>query len=179
LAARGYWQAFQVVRESVREVLEGANSGDVADRNHGAWYRELFAPGVAAGLVRPENLAGYRNGPVYIRGSRHVPLNAEAVREAMAVFFDLLREENDATVRIVLGHFIFVYIHPYSDGNGRTGRFLMNVMNAAAGYPWTVVPVQSRAQYMAALEAASVGQDIAPFTTFLAGLVGRAAPQVG
>lgn len=178
LAARGYWQAFQVVKESIRDVLEGVNPGDVADRNHGAWYRELFAPSVAAGLVKPESLAGYRNGPVYIRSSRHVPLNAEAVRDAMPVFFDLLREESDPAVRIVLGHFIFVYIHPYSDGNGRTGRFLMNVMNAAAGYPWTVVPVQSRAQYMAALEAASVDQDIRPFAAFLAGLIGQPAPQV-
>lgn len=177
LAARGYWQAFQVVKESVREVLEGANPGDVADRNHGAWYRELFAPSVVTGLLKPENLAGYRNGPVYIRGSRYVPLNAEALRDAMPVFFDLLREENDPTVRIVLGHFIFVYIHPYPDGNGRTGRFLVNVMNAAAGYPWTVVPVQSRAQYMAALEAASVDQNIAPFAAFLADLIGRPTPE--
>lgn len=107
-----------------------------------------------------------------------MPLNAEAVRDAMPVFFDLLREESDPAVRIVLGHFIFVYIHPYSDGNGRTGRFLMNVMNAAAGYPWTVVSVQSRAQYMAALEAASVDQDIGPFAAFLAGLIGQPAPQV-
>jgi hypothetical protein len=45
-------------------------------------------------------------------------------------------------------------------------------------YPCTVVPVQSRAQYMAALEAASVGQDIGLFAAFLAGLVGRPAPSL-
>jgi len=39
---------------------------------------------------------------------------------------------------MVLGHFVFVYIHPYLDGNGRIGRFLMNLMLAAGGYPWTV-----------------------------------------
>jgi hypothetical protein len=38
-----------------------------------------------------------------------------------------------AGVRVVLGHFIFVYIHPYMDGNGRMGRFLMNVMLAGGG----------------------------------------------
>jgi Fic family protein len=86
----------------------------------------------------------------------HVPPNYEAVRDAMPVFFEMLSEETDAAVRVVLGHFIFVYIHPYMDGNGRTGRFLMNVMLAAAGYPWTVVPVQRRDAYMAALEDASV-----------------------
>jgi len=40
----------------------------------------------------------------------------------MPAFFDLLREEPHAAVRLVLGHFIFVYIHPYMDGNGRVGR---------------------------------------------------------
>jgi Fic family protein len=83
----------------------------------------------------------------------------------------------------VLGHFIFVYIHPYVDGNGRMGRFLMNTMLASGGYPWTVIPVEKRNTYMAALEEASVGQNIGPFTDFLAqlvnaGLEGKAAPKL-
>lgn len=67
----------------------------------------------------------------------HTPPRAEAVRDLMPAFFDLLKEEPDPAVRTVLGHFMFVYIHPYMDGNGRIGRFLMNVMLAAGGYPWT------------------------------------------
>jgi Fic family protein len=101
----------------------------------------------------------------------HVPLNRDAVRDAMPAFFDLLTEEQDPGVRVVLGHFVFVYIHPYMDGNGRMGRFLMNLMMAAGGYPWTVVPVGDRNTYMAALEKASVGEDIGPFAEFLAKLV--------
>jgi hypothetical protein len=49
------------------------------------------------------------------------------MRDMMPVLFELLAEEPDPAVRIVLEHFIFVYIHPYTDGNGRMGRFLMNV----------------------------------------------------
>ena len=101
----------------------------------------------------------------------HVPLNSDAVRDAMPAFFDLLREEEHPAVRVVLGHFLFVYIHPDMDGNGRVGRFLMNVMLASGGYPWTVIPVGDRNAYMSALERASVGEDIVPVTDFLAGLV--------
>jgi Fic family protein len=90
----------------------------------------------------------------------------------MPALFELLQEESEASVRVVLGHFLFVYIHPYVDGNGRTGRFLMNVMMASGGYPWTVIPVEKRADYMVALEAASVGEDILPFTSLLAELIG-------
>jgi len=171
LAARGYYQAFQVVRESVIKVLKGENPGTVADEAHGSWYRELFAPGITAGLLKPADLAGYCNGPVYIRRSMHTPPGAEAVRDMMPALFDLLTDEQDPAVRVVLGHFMFVYIHPYIDGNGRMGRFLMNVMLAAGGYPWTVIPVEQRNAYMAALEAASVQNEIAPFTEFLANLV--------
>jgi Fic family protein len=143
----------------------------------------MFGPSVTAGLLRTADLAGYRSGQVYIRSSMHVPPRHEAVRDCMPVFFDLLREEPEPSVRVVLGHFVFVYIHPYMDGNGRMGRLLMNLMLAGGGYPWTVIPVEKRNDYMAALESASVAQDIAPFAIFLGRLVsdsleGRPAPQV-
>ena len=171
LAARGYWLSFQAVQKSLRRVLRGENPGAVAEEDHAVWYREMFAPGVTAGLLRAADLAGYRNAPVYIRRSMHVPPNSDAVRDAMPVFFEMLTQEAEPSVRVVLGHFVFVYIHPYMDGNGRIGRFLMNVMLAASGYPWTVVPLERRDAYMAALEEASVRQNIVPFADFLAKLV--------
>jgi Fic family protein len=59
------------------------------------------------------------------------------------------------------------------DGNGRMGRFLMNAMLAAGGYPWTIIPVERRTEYIAALESASVGQNIKTFAEFLASLLKR------
>lgn len=173
MAVRGYFQAFKAVQQSISRVLEGHNPGEVAREDHREWYRELFAPSVTAGLLRPADLAGYRNGQIYIRKSKHVPPNRDAVLDAMPVFFDLLRDETHPAVRVMLGHFVFVYIHPYMDGNGRMGRFLMNLMMAAGGYPWTVIPVAERNVYMSALEKASVGEDIRPFAECLAVLVAR------
>lgn len=173
LAARGYWQAFQKVRDTVSRVIQAANAGEAAQTDHGTWYREMFGPSVTAGILKPADLAGYRSGPVFIRQSMHVPPRSEAVRELMPAFFDLLREEREASVRVVLGHFFFVNIHPYFDGNGRMGRFLMNAMLASGGYPWTVIPLAQRTRYMTALEAASVNRDIRPFAELLAELVAQ------
>jgi hypothetical protein len=167
LAARGYWQAFQQVKKEVEKVISGENPAAVARAAHNDWYRELFQPCVTAGLIEPGVLAGYRNIPVFLRGSRYVPPRWEAVREAMPAFFDLLEKEPEASVRAVLGHWLFGYIHPYFDGNGRMARFLMNLMLASGGYPWTVIRIIDRKPYLSALDRASIEMDIHPFTTFI------------
>lgn len=133
----------------------------------------MFAPSVAAGVLEPGDLAGYRNRQVYNRRSHHVPPNYAAVRELMPTLFELIKGEDSPVVRLVLAHFVFVFIHPYLDGNGRIGRFIMNVMRAAGGYPWLVISVEQRDNYMVALEQASVTQNIIPFSRFLGRLGGH------
>jgi Fic family protein len=127
----------------------------------------MFQPFVAAGLIEAGALAGYRNMPVYLRTSRYVPPRWEAVRDAMPALFDLLEKEEIPAVRAVLGHWMFGYIHPYPDGNGRMARFLMNVMLASGGYPWTVIRVENRSEYLSALDSASIDSDIKPFARFI------------
>ena len=172
LAARGYWQAFQEVKKSLLSVLDGKNAGEVVEKDHRVWYQEMFAPSVMAGIIKAGDIVGYRTAQVYIRNSMHTPLNPEAVRDAMPVLFNLLKSEEDAWVRAVLGHFIFTFIHPYMDGNGRMGRFMMNVMLASEGYRWTIIQKEMRDKYMSALERASVQGDINDFASLLAGIVG-------
>ena len=168
LAARGYWHAFQLVKGAVAQIIGGANAGALVRVAHKDWYRELFQPCVAAGLISAGALAGYRNDAVYLRTSLYVPPRWEAVREAMPALFDLLEKEPEPGVRAVLGHWLFGYIHPYPDGNGRMARFLMNAMLASGGYPWTVIRVEDRASYLLALDSASIDMDIKPFSKFIA-----------
>jgi fido (protein-threonine AMPylation protein) len=168
LAARGYWQAFGKVKRTVAEVVAGGDAGDLVRTAHREWYRELFQPCVAVGLINAGALAGYRNDAVYLRISRYVPPRWEAVRDAMPALFDLLEHEPEPGVRAVLGHWLFGYVHPYPDGSGRMARFVMNAMLASGGYPWTVIRVEDRNDYLGALDRASIDMDIKPFAELIA-----------
>lgn len=167
LSARGYYEAFMEVRCSVEKIIQGSDAGSIVSKDLQRWYQRLFHPLVQAGLLKASDLFGYRKQQVYIRSSRHTPLPKEALMDSMQTFFQLLQKENEPSVRAVLGHFIFVFIHPYMDGNGRIARFLMNAMLASGGYPWTILPVARREEYMTSLEQASVQHDILPFVSFL------------
>jgi len=68
----------------------------------------------------------------------------------------------------VLGHWLFGYIHPYPDGNGRMARLVMNAMLASGGYPWTVIRVEDRNAHLAALDRASIDMRIEPLAEFIA-----------
>lgn len=170
MAARGYFETHNVVKDDLVRVIKGENPGTVFRHGLARWFQALFSPSVQAGILKASDLAGYRNDQVFIKGAIHVPPSREAVRDCMPVLFELLEGEKEPQVRAVLGHFLFVYIHPYMDGNGRLARFLMNLMLASAGYVWTVIPVQQRNAYMKALEQASSFGNIEPFAVFVAGL---------
>jgi len=168
LAARGYYQAFMSVKQTVSDILEGRDATDGIINDIQAWYREMFQPFVQSGILKPSTLAGYRGQSVYLRTSRYIPPRHERVHDAMEGLFDLLKEEPHPAVRAVLGHWLIGYIHPYPDGNGRTARFLMNAMLASGGYPWTVIRVENRDQYLSALDRASIDGDLQPFAQFVA-----------
>lgn len=177
MAAKGYYEAHLKVKEYIAHTLTTRPQRWPLHDALTAWYRALFSPSVVAGILKPSDLAGWRNDQVFIRGALHVPLSKEAVRECMPVFFELLADEPHAAVRAVLGHFFFVYIHPYMDGNGRLARFIFNAMLVSGGYVWTIVPLEQRKVYMDALEQASSFGDIQPLAKFFAGLLREQSAQ--
>jgi len=168
LAARGYFEAHHEVKKTINTILEGKNPGEAIADDLYKWHLALFNPNVQAGIIEKKDLLGYRKGPVYIRNSRHVPPPREALLDAMDAFFSCLSQESNAVVRAILGHYIFVYIHPYLDGNGRLGRLLMNTMFVSGGYPWIIIHVKERKEYMQALEAVDLKHNIVPLTKFIA-----------
>ncbi|MBS4096292.1 MAG: Fic family protein [Sulfuricella sp.] len=180
MAAKGYLDAFEMVKDAAVEAyaLREQDSGVAArlfGERHQAWYQKLFGPSVAAGILERADLVGYRRHMVFLRGSLHSPPHYDYVRDGMEVLRECIAEEQNPFVRAVLGHWLFGFIHPYMDGNGRMARFIMNVFLAAGGYPWTVVKVDDREEYMQALEAASVNDRIEPFAKFLATCIERSA----
>jgi len=164
LAAKGYSRAYDAVLKSVKTALDGGNSGSIFKESLPEWYRELFYPLVQAGILTAPDIVGYRRNPVYIKDAMHIPPPYESVVDAMETFFELLKGEKNGAVRAVLGHYFFVYIHPYMDGNGRIARFLMNLMLVSSGYPWTIIRVTERIEYMKSLDFAATDKDIKPFT---------------
>lgn len=176
MAARGYLDAFQLVKEdaghaySMKDSTPGV-AAKLFNERHQAWFQKLFGPSVDAGILERRDLVGYRRHMVFLRGSLHAPPHFDYVRDGMEALHQCLAEESDAFVSAVLGHWLFGFIHPYMDGNGRMARFTMNLMLASGGYPWTVIHVENRAPYMAALEKASVEDDLVSFSTFIADAV--------
>ena len=177
LAARGYRNAFLDVRSGIESVLSGEKSiDDLLVNGYREWRTALFLPAAQAGIIRPHEIVGFRRHAVYLQGSRHVPVAYESLLDAIETFEDLVRSESDPFVKAVLGHFMLGFIHPFPDGNGRTARFFMNAALVSGGHPWVVVPVSRRAEYLKALESASVDQDIRPFAEFIRDLVLASTP---
>ena len=90
LAARGYYLAHQEVIKTITRILAGEDAGTTLEKNFIDWNLALWTPSVQAGIVKAEQLAGYRNGPIYLRNANHVPPPREAVRDSMPTFFKLL-----------------------------------------------------------------------------------------
>ncbi len=169
MAAKGYYDTFVKVKSDIKNILQGASSAEIVRNNLQEWYQNLFGPSVHAGLINAEDLIGYRNDRVFIRNSRHSPPPKEAVLDAMTAFFDCLAAEKHPGVQAVLGHYFFVYIHPYMDGNGRIARFLMNAFLVSGGYPWAVVRVENRSKYISILEQTHSDFDLTNFAKFVCG----------
>jgi len=108
------------------------------------------------------DIAGkYRDGDVIISGSKHKPPNFLDVPHLMKELMEWLRAEKKKLHPVefaALFHYKFVNIHPFWDGNGRTGRILMNVFILQKGYPLAIILKADRKRYYRVLSEADEGK---------------------
>jgi Fic family protein len=116
------------------------------------------------------NIAGqYSKVGRYVRtesGRYAFPLPAE-IPTLMRGFARWLRSAPDTPETAFAAHRHLVDIHPFSDGNGRTARRLMNLILTRAGYPPIAVRREDRPGYLRALEKSQAGQGHEAFDTLL------------
>lgn len=106
-------------------------------------------------MDRPEDRGVYRRIPVRIMGAYHVPSDPILVPEQME---DLIAEfagnkKLHPIERAALFHLKFESIHPFVDGNGRTGRLILNLMLMQAGYTPINVKYSDRKRYYEAFDS--------------------------
>lgn len=116
---------------------------------------------------RPDIAGVYSSHPRRIAGSAAIFPNPAKVPELMRQFGVELAEADSTPGTAFDLHYKLTAIHPFSDGNGRTSRLLMNLMLIRAGYPPVAVRPEDRKTYLEALEHGSVQGDLAPFQKFM------------
>jgi len=100
---------------------------------------------------RPSDRGIYRNMPVRISGSTHIPPNYVKVPELMSDLISWYDKSNHTVKQIAELHIRFECIHPFIDGNGRTGRLLANLELMKSGYPPVDIKFADRKEYYDAL----------------------------
>jgi len=107
--------------------------------------------------IEDEYAGTYRNQQVYISGAEHVPPEPFRLKEKMEeliAWHDGDAQSLHPVERAAMLHVIFVGIHPFIDGNGRTSRLLLNLELIKAGFPPIVIKAERKLAYYDALDKA-------------------------
>ena len=125
---------------------------------------------VLKGIDDP-NAGVYRDEQLFISGAKHVPPAAVLIPEKMEDMINWYKNEGshlNAIERGVMLHAIFVGIHPFIDGNGRTARLLLNLELMKDRYPPVIIKVDNRLAYYEALDKAYTTKDYEDFISLVA-----------
>jgi len=112
----------------------------------------------------------YRNGNVTIPGAKHTPKESIFINQQMKEFISWYRGEAQhlhPIERAAKVHIHFVGIHPFSDGNGRISRLLMNYELLKAGFPITIIKHENCLEYYKDLDLAHTIGDYRAFEAFI------------
>lgn len=112
------------------------------------------------------NAGFYRNCPVRISGSRVILPNPMKVPDLMKEFWGKC-EKIKSLEDIIKTHLDFVSIHPFSDGNGRCARLLMNLLLMQNGFCPIIIRPRDRKRYINSIEKAQLTCDIDDYIKFM------------
>lgn len=145
-------------------------NASLVNRNDGITMKDILEVHKRVlGHVDPVEGGEFRRTQVYVGG--HIPPGPGDLAVLMNSFEEWLNSERALSLHPVkyaaLAHYKLVHIHPFTDGNGRTSRLLMNTILMRSGYPPVIIPKQWRHKYYDFLQLANEG-DIRPFVRFIA-----------
>lgn len=105
----------------------------------------------------------------YVTGRFEIGASPGDVQEEVAELLEELRDipEKQVLTSAAYYHVKFENIHPFADGNGRTGRLTMNHLLLLHDHPPIIIHEEDRKSYFAALEAWDERQDLSPMSSFL------------
>ena len=118
------YQAMLYVLEHIDEPITAQTLIDIA--------------GIVTKNASDETVNGFRTVPVYVTGREGVVYTPPAAEQVPGMVDDLLKfigtSELHPLFKACIAHFYFVYVHPFTDGNGRTARALSYMMLLQTGY---------------------------------------------
>ena len=118
---------------------------------------------------KPQDKGAYRSIPVIITGASHTPPQPYLIKSLMEEWVrDLKKAKKHPLVTAALFHIRFEAIHPFIDGNGRTGRLLANFTLMKAGYLPVSIKYEDRMKYYAAFDAYHKNSDTVPMIALFA-----------
>ena len=159
IEAVGHKEAFDYVRELVKENAPLTES--VIKQIH---YLVLAG--------KKDDRGVYRRVPVRIMGARHEPVQPCLIAPKMEqLLLDYAASEEHIVTKLARFHIEFEGIHPFIDGNGRTGRLLVNLELMKAGYPPIDIKFTDRAAYYNAFESCHIRHDLSAMESLFAGYI--------
>lgn len=122
---------------------------------------------------QPDDVGRYRSVSVAMAGSQLIPLDPVAVPAAIDDLFSEWNRMEEHPVQVgAETHAALMKIHPFVDGNGRTGRLLLNLWLMRHHYPPSLLDPGDRPHYYAALQAADHGDNF-PIIDVISGGIER------
>ncbi len=146
---RQAWNYYRTAKEVYSLALKGAGKEEVITEPLVLWVYEKLWEGFSV----PK---GYRDTDMVISGARFEPPRPEVVPKVMGRVLEWLRNSELEPVRkSAVFHLLFEVVHPFTDGNGRVGRILMNAVLIEGGL--INVAFRDRERYIEALREAEEG----------------------